>query len=96
LARIYNTLGKGGIQQADSKGKYIEREVITEHCLKVKSMWKKGWKIQDCINWAKNNLTTIFEVCAKCYQILFFFFSSVREKRVFSLLHMHQNVNIKF
>jgi hypothetical protein len=32
---------------ADSKGKYIEREVITEHCLKVKSIWKKGWKIQD-------------------------------------------------
>jgi hypothetical protein len=30
---------------ADSKGKYIEREVITEHCLKVKSIWKRDtWK----------------------------------------------------
>jgi hypothetical protein len=38
---------------ADSKGKYIERGVITEHCLKVKSIWKKEWKIQECINWAK-------------------------------------------
>jgi hypothetical protein len=38
---------------ADSKGKYIEREVITEHCLKFKFIWKKGWKIQDCINWTK-------------------------------------------
>ena len=50
---------------ADSKGKYIEREVITEHCPKVKSIWKKGWKIQDCINWAKNNLTTIFDATEK-------------------------------
>ena len=29
---------------ADSKGKYIEREVITEHCLKVKSIWKRDGK----------------------------------------------------
>ena len=50
---------------ADSKGKYIEREVITEHCLKVKSIWKKRCKIQDCINWAKNNLTTIFDATEK-------------------------------
>jgi hypothetical protein len=54
---------------ADSKGKYIEREVITEHCLKVKSMWKKGWKIQDCINWAKNNLTTIFDDATEKYAL---------------------------
>jgi len=26
---------------------------------------KRGWKIQDCINWAKNNLTTIFVVTEK-------------------------------
>jgi hypothetical protein len=50
---------------ADSKGKYIEREVITEHCLKVKSIWKKRCKIQDCINWEKNNLTTIFDATEK-------------------------------
>ena len=50
---------------ADSKGKYIEREVITGHCLKVKSIWKKGWKIQDYINWAKNNLTTVFDATEK-------------------------------
>jgi hypothetical protein len=44
---------------------YIEKEAITEHCLKVKSIWKKEWKIQECINWANKNLTTIFDVTDK-------------------------------
>ena len=42
---------------ADSKGKYIEREIITEHCLNIKFIWKKGWKVQQCIDWAEKHLT---------------------------------------
>ena len=34
---------------SDSKGKYIEREVITEHCLKVKSIWKSDGKSRNAL-----------------------------------------------
>ncbi|CAC5388963.1 unnamed protein product [Mytilus coruscus] len=45
---------------ADSKGKYIEREITTEHCLNIKFIVKSGWTVQKCIDWVEKNLTTTF------------------------------------
>ncbi|CAC5361920.1 unnamed protein product [Mytilus coruscus] len=47
---------------ADSKGKYIEREITTEHCLNIKFIVKSGWTVQKCIDWVEKNLTTTFHV----------------------------------
>ena len=42
---------------ADSKGNYIKDKITTESKLNIKFITRKGWKIQEVIDWAERELT---------------------------------------
>lgn len=46
---------------ADSKGKYIRKYITTEDVLNIKYFNKKGWKVQQVIDWAEENLKGLCE-----------------------------------
>lgn len=50
---------------ADSKGKYIQKEITSEHCLNIKFIWKKGWTVQKAIDWVEKELTSTIDTSEK-------------------------------